>query len=504
MSRNFEAADHVHEPTDRFQHTRPESYSLVHLQVGEISHSFVSPDREALKAFMKPRILGEKFRIVPWLSEGNDRFIDSKWLNSVPLDAQGREAVRVWVRDYIGEENQRSTITRFEREKLRDLLIEARQRGFAGEISNDSLHALRLEVHAFAKKMDCFTRKMPMVNTDLETLPGRTKFVQATINGLPEKGIPLLGEVGIRAIIMYLRNEQQEGLKAAPLVFFSGWAADFKSLAAVEILAAAGGRPVISISMPEHYTTVKPKSWGGWMNSWVKASKTDSGISPFWGHAQAMVEVLKKLKESYGSYLDFDACDLTGYSAGGALALSVADYLTANPDPSLHIRNIYAFNPIGFYPDNPFLMAFNFARAGIDSMKREYEKRRTFVVQRGFEDFWKKGAVRVVRDVFGKTLFNQGKLAAMQVLGQVKVFIGDKDLVTDHKLIEEAINKANKERDGRPTINCTLVEGGGHNMMVGAAAYVAKVINGEIEAPRTINYMDLHKSYADVLRGKYS
>lgn len=418
--------------------------------------------------------------------------------------------IKTLVGDYLHEQSLRAEVVRFEREKLRDLLTEARQRSMGGELGQESLVDLRKEVNEFTQKLDVLNRRMPMVNTDLETLPGDTRFVRVNIPGLPEANVPPLGEVGIRGVILDLRSDEEKQQKPhpVPLVFFTGWSADFKSIAAVEILAAVAGRVVISLSMPEHYTSVKPKNWGSWIKSWVNASTANPDASPYWGHAQIMLEVLKKMKEQDKDKLgmDFSEIDLTGYSAGGALDLALADYLTSYPDSSLRVRDIYAFNSLGFYEDNPLKMAWNFMMAGKKSMKIEQEKRRTFIVQRLSSwgmDFIGKGGFRVVTDIFAKKLFNPARLSRMQVLGKIKILIGVDDLVIDNHLVEQVVDEANQGRGAQSLIELTKVRNGGHNMIVGAAPYFAEVMGDKKGIQSEIDYEKLPKSHADVLRVRY-
>jgi len=404
------------------------------------------------------------------------------YLGDLPPEEKNPEAeqtIQGAIKAFWQEQEDRNKINLFERENLRNLLIETRNRLHIGEITQNTANDIRREVRETGRKLDCLNQVLPLINTEASVLPRGAQIFEIET--------PNLGKLAIRTVTLDTRSEQEKAQQTdvVPTIFIAPWSADFQSPSALTMpLAVLSDRPVVVLSLPEHYTSQRPKDW-------VKRLKKAGNFSL---HAEMVIEVIKKL--------GFNQVDLVGISAGGEIALAVGQRLSNN-QANIAVNNLNIFNTPGFEGRNgvDLLSAFTI-RTGLQTMQDQDAKRRLLIVQRGIGDFKGTGSMYTAFNLLTKKLLSSESLALIKTLGKFRMFFGDKDVVASSKPAQQMVGQL-KNIDPENKLQFILVKGGNHGMATSKAAFFANVMAQDQEVSSEVKVDQLPSTLADLLAQKY-
>lgn len=389
------------------------------------------------------------------------------------------------------EQEMRSQSNTYEREKLRDLLTNIRHKVLRGEISHETAMAIEKDTQQLENRLDYLNHYLHMKNiSPEEPLPKGVQLIKVNL--------PDVGEIGIRAVTLDSRTaEEKKNDIKPPIILITGWSADFKSTAAFEQLQALiGKRKLIGLSMPEHYTSVRPPGWD------QKLRETRN----YSIYGKVFTQAIKQL--------GLKEIDLQGYSAGGAATLALLEHQSQLPkEERLIINNVDIFNPTGFEGQNLFQLFYDFVIAqGIQAVSDEALRRRAMLVQRGISDFTNTGALTAAKEILPNQAFTADSLSKVAPFAkEIRIWAGEMDNVAPVKPIQKIFNEYIEETSKNPdeslskTQNIRLIKGNGnHGSLISKAAYFADVAGNHLDVPDLIDVNDIPSSLADLLKRKYN
>jgi pimeloyl-ACP methyl ester carboxylesterase len=393
------------------------------------------------------------------------------------ISSRERTLLEKTKKEFWREQEDRSMINLYEREQLRDLLIDVRRRHHQGFLTQEQTNSILKDVHEYKRKLDIVNIAMPIYNPDPSEMPRGAQFIQVET--------PRSGQVGFRIATLDVRSEQgKNNFEDIQTIFLTGWSADFKSPAAfTQALAITSNRPVITFSMPEHYTSTRPDDWSN------RLKETKNNVL----HAEVFIAAIKKL--------GFHTIDLGGYSAGGSVALTMAALLHTHPELGIKIRNLDAFNVPGFESKNLLKLIYDFTlKTGVQAIADKPLQRRGTIVQRGVSDFRGTGSFTAAKEIMTRQHFLQEDIVQIKTSGRSHVFLGDKDPVASF----HAANMLNDANNPNHETQIIQVKGGNHGMLLSKSAFFAEVVGNNLEIPPIVSLEEAPSSLADLVREKYA
>lgn len=401
--------------------------------------------------------------------------------SSTRESAQERQT-RLLVSGFLQEQQERSHVNKYERERLRDLIIAARKllhpKDEKPEENKTTVSNIRSDVNYVIAGLDQINRELPLYNPDKLELPSGVEVVEIET--------PELGKMAIKVTrIKGIKEESEETGKTIPTVVSTGWSADFKSTIAMQMSLALEGVDTFGIAMPEHYTSeVSP--------DWPKRLKKAGNYSL---HAKALIEICKKL--------GIEEMDLTGYSAGGAVSIAVAHELSEHPKSGIQVRHLDAFNPTGFVQTTWPALAANFIKAGVQAMTIPEVGRRSMMVQRFNKSDWtSRGMLTMAKDILPKRVFTPEYLADIRTAGRCNIFASDTDPVSKELALRQEVNKAREYP--KTQINIIGIKNGNHAMLVQGAAGFARSFAENTPITDGTDIKNIPAAQADLIARRYN
>lgn len=372
---------------------------------------------------------------------------------------------------FLHEDRIHNRIIKYEVKKLDALRKETEKKLEDNLISEIEAENIFRKIEYFIRKLYLLNKTVPLYNSEIVDVPKGVDIIKVET--------PETGKVAIRSITINTSDEHAKD--QIPFVFITGWSNDFKSPAAYVLsLAILTNRPVIVFSMPEHFSSIRPKDWG------ERLKRTGDHTL----HAKLFIQIFKDL--------NIKEMDLQGQSVGGAVVLTIAKLLNEENNQKIKIRNLDIFNPTGFQAKSWPKIIYDFLiSGGIQTLMDKDLIGKTFIVQRNPLELLNTGAWQEMTAILTKKLFNLDYLLKIKVAGHIRLFFGDNDTLIQIKHIcKDILNIKNNPECQIETIK---IKGGHHGMLLSKSAFFASLMNSNQPLADRINAQEIPANLADLI-----